>query len=174
MLSPVILGSITGPFGIRGWVRIMSRTRPAEQILEYRNLTIVESRNPEKLRQLEVVESRKDSTGIKARLAGYETRSDAESLTGLLIRVEESQLEPLPAGQYYWRDQIGVTVIDLAGNRLGNVSSFIETGANDVIVIDSRSGSQHGSERLVPWIPGVINKVDMERRIMTVDWFEDE
>jgi 16S rRNA processing protein RimM len=48
--------------------------------------------------------------------------------------------------------------------NIGKVTGLIETGANDVLVV---SGDK---ERLIPYIPQVINYIDLDRKIIKVDW----
>ena len=141
-----------------------------DQILEYDVLLVADNEKGAKTRCLEVVEARKDSNGIKLRFKGFHSRNDAESLTGLLVGIALEQLEPLPDGQYYWRDLIGMAVRDVKGFSLGTVDRLMETGANDVVVVDAGGGR----ERLIPWIEGVVIRVDLEEGEMEIDWFEDD
>jgi len=79
-------------------------------------------------------------------------------------KVQRDQL-PESKDEYYWADLIGLEVVTTKDVNLGLVDSLMETGANDVLVVKG------DSERLVPWIADeVIVKVDLESRIITVDW----
>jgi 16S rRNA processing protein RimM len=70
----------------------------------------------------------------------------------------------LPENEFYWDDLIGLNVIDVDHLGLGKVVGLIETGANDVLVV---SGDK---ERLIPYIPQVIKKVDIQNQLIEVDW----
>jgi len=95
---------------------------------------------------------------------GVEDRDAAALLTHSEIQVQRDQL-PDPDDGFYWADLIGLEVVTKESVRLGSVDSLMETGANDVLVVKG------DRERLVPWIEGeVIVKVDLENRIITVDW----
>ena len=63
----------------------------------------------------------------------------------------------------YKYELVGLQVIDDAGNVLGNVTEVLETGANAVYVVKNDE-----TEILLPAIPDVILKVDMESKIITV------
>jgi 16S rRNA processing protein RimM len=89
---------------------------------------------------------------------GCDDRSAAEELRGLEVRLALEGTQPLPAGTYYRWQILELQVIDQAGVPLGTVSEIIETGANDVYVI------QRTDQRdlLLPAIESVILKVDLE------------
>jgi 16S rRNA processing protein RimM len=74
-------------------------------------------------------------------------------------------LPPLEAGEYYWTDLEGLTVRNTAGQVLGSVERLLETGANDVLVLDG------GRDRLIPFVAGqVVLNVDLEAGEIEVDW----
>ena len=54
------------------------------------------------------------------------------------------------------------------GVVLGHVHRLLETGANDVLVVRGAD-----RERLVPYIPAVVRRVDKDARRMVVDWDPD-
>ena len=95
-----------------------------------------------------------------AQLKGVENRDQAATLMGCDIAVTRADLPALKAGEYYWTDLIGATVVDAKGVSLGLVDRLFETGANDVMVV--RGAGHPGSELLIPWVlPSVITQVDL-------------
>jgi len=81
----------------------------------------------------------------------------------LYVRADE--LPPLPEGEYYHHQLLGLRVFDLQGNLLGVLSEILETGANDVYVVRDEGGS----EILLPVIEGVILEVDLGARRLIVN-----
>ena len=71
---------------------------------------------------------------------------------------------PLEEDEYFVADMIGMKVITEDGIEFGTLSDVMETGANDVYVIDS---NEHG-EVLMPAIKECVLNVDMESGIITV------
>ena len=63
---------------------------------------------------------------------------------------------------------VGVGVVNVLGEELGVVTGLLETGANDVLQV--RNPKEGGAERLIPFIPEVILKVDLKAMRVTVDW----
>jgi len=95
---------------------------------------------------------------------GFENRDQAIESKGQILAVDRQQLPQLEENEYYWDDLIGLNVYDLQHNDLGKVIELIETGANDVLVV---SGEK---ERLIPYIPQVIVKIDLTEKRIDVDW----
>ena len=56
---------------------------------------------------------------------------------------------------------------------MGSVDHLLETGANDVLVVNQKSEQGEPVERLLPWTPAVVTRVDLEGGVITVDWKED-
>jgi len=142
-------------------VKVFSDTRPRDGILKYSPWQL-------KLRgEWQVVplaEGRPHGEGIVARLEGVEDRDRAGELIGAEIAVARSQLPPTKAGEYYWSDLVGLRVVTLDGSELGKIDHLLETGANDVLVV------QGDRERLLPYIGSVVRGVDLDAGVMRVDW----
>ncbi len=106
--------------------------------------------------------------GVIAHLSGIDTRTQAEALKRAQIWVSTRQLPPLPAGEYYWYQLIGLDVKTVSGQELGKIERLMETGVHDVLVV---KGGASDSEVLIPYLQGdVVKEVDLERKQMTVDW----
>jgi 16S rRNA processing protein RimM len=160
----IVLGRVVGLFGVKGWVKVYSYSRPRQAILEYGAWQI---RLTGDWRKYEVAEGRMQGDGVIARLEGIEDRDAAAALMGADIGINRTQLPALKRGEYYWADLEGLRVVCLDGTELGTVSHLLETGANDVLVV-------HGDrERLIPYIADVIREVDLANRIIRVDWDKD-
>ena len=89
---------------------------------------------------------------------------------GCQIAVDRASFETLQDGEFYWMDLIGLRVVNRQNVILGELTAMLETGANDVAVV---TGSD-SAERLLPWIPQVISKVDLQAGLITVNWDEND
>jgi 16S rRNA processing protein RimM len=159
------LGKITGLFGVRGWVKVFSHTRPKESILDYQPW-LVELNG--RWAPMELAEGREHGPGIVVRFKGVEDRSAAQTLLGSEIAVEISRLPKLKQGEYYWADLEGCEVTNLQDEPLGVVSHLIETGSNDVMVV-----KQDRRERLIPYTKHAVIEVDLKKKSIRVDWDRD-
>jgi len=164
--SPILIGRIVGHHGLKGWVKIESFTRPREQIREYQVIMVAMHGNWKPVR---IEECKTQGRNLLARLEGYESREEATPVIGADIAIDYDQLTELSEGEFYWIDLIGVPVVNLQGLEFGRINSIIETGANDVIVV------QYGhAEILIPWIPDVVRDVRLEEGLIVVDWQKDD
>ena len=163
----VVVGRIEGAYGVKGWVRVRSFTDPPSNLCDYGPWCLSRERGECQCKPLEM---RPHGKGYVARLDGVDDRDAAAALAGAEIRVPRDCLQPPAAGQYFWNDLLGLEVRNAAGDELGKVSSMLETGANDVMVIDGDDGRR----RLVPFVTGrVVREVDLEAGVIFVDWDAD-
>ena len=160
----VFIGRISGLFGVQGWVKVFSHTRPREAIIGYSPWLVKIGGD---WREVEVEDGRAQAKGIVAKLTGYDNRDQASGLIGAEIALKLSQLPPLKQGEYYWAQLVGLEVINLAGEKFGKVSHLFDTGANDVMVV------RNGNERWLPVTGKVIREVDFESGLIRVDWDAD-
>lgn len=166
-METVIIGKIAGVYGVKGWVRLRSWTQPAEQIFTYQPWLLVSDSGAEKHR-CKVLEYRSHSGQFVINLEGIADRDEAAKLNDYRIEVEKDRLPTLPDNEYYWTDLVGMQVVNLAGEDFGKVSNLLETGANDVLVING------DRQRLVPFVQGqIVTVVDQEAGKITVDWDAD-
>lgn len=165
--KPLQVGKINGAYGIKGWVKVYSYTDPKENILNYKPWYM--KQNGQWL-EVQVTKGREQGKTVVAHIEGCDDRNLAESYFGNEIAIDKSQLPTLDDGDYYWRDLVGLTVINLDDATLGRVKKMMETGANDVLVVKTADNE----ELLIPYVPSysVIN-VDLEAGVITVDWQAD-
>lgn len=97
-------------------------------------------------------------------LAGLESRDRAEVWTGAMLSIPRRALQPLPEGEFYWRDILGLRCRLRDGRDLGVVEEIWPTGSNDVLVI--RDGTR---TRLVPALRSVLVRVDSGAGELWVD-----
>ena len=161
--KPVIVGRISGLFGVRGWVKVHSFTDPREAILDYPDWLIESGDN---WQPMNVAEGKPHGKTIIARLEGIDDRDVAAGYVQASIGVERSDLPETADGEFYWSDLEGLTVRKADGTVLGTVAHLLETGANDVLVV-----READREVLVPFVLGqVVKDVDLANGLIDVDW----
>jgi 16S rRNA processing protein RimM len=161
----VVLGRVTGPFGVKGWVKLRSYTEPREGILGYREWHVLVPGAGS--RKLMPVEGRRHGNLVVARLEGVEDRDAAAALANAEISVARAELPPAGEGQYYLTDLEGLEVVTTQGQVLGRLDHFVETRANPVMVIVGER------ERWLPLVPGCLKQVDLAAGRAVVDWDPD-
>jgi len=162
----ILVGKISNPHGIKGWVKVISFTDPIENILSYKKWTISDNQT-KKTYCLE--DSRIQGNKIVIKLEGVNNRDDADLLKNLQIEVNRSDLPKLDENSYYWEDLVDFNVIDINGMHVGKVDSLFRTGSNDVLVIINKTKQR----LLVPFIMvEVIKYVDLDKELISIDWAE--
>lgn len=163
--APIELGRIVGTHGVRGWVKVYSDCRPREAIFKYKDFLGLSSQGN---RPLRLSASRVQGNGLVAKFVGVDDMDQARALNGLVLAV--ATLKPLQKGEFYWRDLIGLTVINRQEETLGRVKTLLETGANDVLVVVDDSDR----EILIPYVvPRYVEHIDLEQKQMRVDYSLD-
>ncbi|VAW74879.1 16S rRNA processing protein RimM [hydrothermal vent metagenome] len=166
----IVVGRLCGVFGVKGWLKVYSFTEQQLQILEYKPWYL---KRGDCLQQFDLIESRKHGKGIVVQLKGIHSRDIAAEWVNAEIMIDSEQLPKLPEGEFYWADLTGLKVLDLSGVLLGIVVDFMQTGANDVLVLKVPSSEQNegSQEVLIPYLMDqVIKKVDLEQQEIIVDW----
>lgn len=174
----IILGRISGVHGVQGWVKVYSWTDPMESIVDYSPWYIRPQAvapgadNTAAWQKIKVKAGRKQGKTVVAKLEHCNDRDQAQALIGYEIAIEPAQLDALEdENEFYWRDLIGLRVVNHQQEELGVVRNLMETGVNDVLVVYSE---QDRRERLIPWTPGhAVDSVDREAGVILVDWDAD-
>lgn len=164
----VVIGKISSPHGIKGWVTVISYTDPIENILSYKKWIIY---CEEQQTTFSLEETRIQGKKVIVKLEGINDRNSAETLKKKEIAVSRSYLPILEKNTFYWDDLLDLTVMDEKGKELGKVDSLFETGSNDVLVIIDENKERF----LVPFImEEVVKKVDLVKKFISIDWAEIE
>ena len=159
----ILLGHVSGLFGVKGWVKVFSYTRPRSKIVSYRSWYLGEAKDH--LFLLE--DGRAHKEGVVAKLEGVNDRDSAVSLIDSKIWVSEAELAPLEDNDYYWYQLIGLDVFDIHQKHLGTVNNLMETGANDVLIVRAKDKTEH----LIPYIKEqVVKSIDLVNKSLIVDW----
>ncbi|WP_448128135.1 ribosome maturation factor RimM [Salinicola sp. NYA28a] len=164
----VVLGRLTSPHGVKGWLKVYSYTSPAQGIFDY-PVWVLSMQGQRQSRRL--LDARPQGKSLVVRLEGIDTRELAEQWAGAEVSIEKTALPELDSGEYYWHQLEELEVKTCDGVKLGRVDHLFETGANDVLVVKPSEGSLDDRERLLPFLPDdVIVQVDLAGRFMIVDW----
>ncbi len=155
----LVIGQVIKPHGLRGEVVVDSHTDIPERF-NWLETVYVGRSNPIEV----VVEGvRYHKSRVLLKLAGYDSRKNAEILRSKWLLIPEDEAIPLEDGEYYLHQIIGVKVFSEDGTHLGQVADLLETKANNVFIIEGPLG-----ELLLPDIEDVVKEVDLEKGRMVV------
>ncbi|MEE9278789.1 MAG: ribosome maturation factor RimM [Myxococcota bacterium] len=96
--------------------------------------------------------------GARARLwlEGLADLERAAAWRGARVSLPEAALKPLPQGEFYWRQIIGLRARLADGRHVGRVEEIWPTPANDVLVV--REGDR---QYLIPAVPDLLLRIDL-------------
>jgi 16S rRNA processing protein RimM len=161
----VVMGKVLVPYGVNGWVKVYSFTEKLESFLTYKKLYL--SKDQKNWLEIKAKEIKVHGKTIIAKFSEIADRTQADNYRNYLIGVPKDCLPQLNEDEYYWNDLIGFEVLNLQNFSFGLVDTYIETGANDVIVVKG------DRERLIPYTSMTVLKVDTIKDKIIVDWDED-
>lgn len=156
----ISIGKIVNTQGNRGALRILPLTDYPERFLK---MTAVKVAINEQIKELNIEEAFYHKKFVIIKFKGVSDMNEALALKGGILVVERDELTPLPQGSYYIFDLIGLEVVDLLGDRLGVLTDVLQTGSNDVYVVETG-----GKLLLLPALKQVILNIDIEGNRMVV------
>ena len=160
----LLVGKINGFFGLQGWVKVFSYTSPRSNILNYSPWSI---KFEDIFEEIDVIKGREQSKTIVAHIKGIDNREDSQKFIGKDVYIDKDQLPELKEGKYYWHELIGFKVINKNQENLGVVDYFVETGANDVLVVRGKK------EHWIPYIEPFLISIDSQNKEILVEWDKD-
>ena len=155
------VGVITTTHGVRGEVKVVPTTDNAERFLELEYVLLDTGRE---LRRLDIKNVRFFKNLVILKFDGIDNINDIEKYKGKDLWIPREEAQELGEDEYYIADLQGLNVVLEDGTGFGTLRDVMETGANDVYIIDS---NEHG-EVLLPAIKECILDVDLEKNTMTV------
>lgn len=164
-MSDIHVGKISGVFGVKGWIKVFSYTEQRENILDYSPWLLKKAGES---KTLKVMDGNLQGKVVVAQLESVNDRDQAADLMGWDIFIRPEQLPKPASNEYYWSDLVGLKVTNTEGVDFGLVSGLMETGANDVVIVEG------DRERCIPFLQGqfIIN-IDLNTKQMLVDWDAD-
>ncbi len=167
----IVLGRITAPFGVRGWVKIQIYGDAPQALAKMPRwwLGAEEQAADAAWQAWQLAECKPHGKGLVARFEDIEDCNAAEKLVGRHIGAPREALPITAEDEYYWTDLVGLEVVNLAGERLGRVAELVRAGAHEVIDVRDECGNQ----RLLPFVAAVVKEVDLAGSRIQVDWGRD-
>ncbi|NLO73647.1 MAG: 16S rRNA processing protein RimM [candidate division WS1 bacterium] len=159
----VLVGVVAGAHGVHGEVRINPETDFPECFATLEQVCLVPSKAEGRMVRVSGARQHTAKGQVLLRIEGVDRREQAQALRGAELLLRRSDLVPLPKGQYYEFEILGLEVVTEEGRGLGPITGIIRTGANDVY--ETR-------EALIPAVSQVIRLVDLNGKRMVVRWME--
>ena len=161
METKLQVGVISSTHGVRGEVKVFPTTDDVKRFKRLKEV-ILDTGREELTLEIEGVKFFKQFVILKFK--GYDNINDIEKYKGKSLLVTRANAVRLRKDEYFIADLQGLTVIDEEDKEIGVLRDVMETGANDVYIIDMTDGR----EVLVPAIKECILQVDVEAGKMQI------
>lgn len=155
------VGVITQTHGVRGEVKVFPTT---DDVNRFKKLKQVILDTGKETMPLEIQSVKFFKQFVILKFKGIDNINDIEKYKRCSLYVTREHAVPLEEDEYFIADMIGMEVCTEDGNIFGTLKDVIETGANDVYVIEN---AEHGKV-LVPAIKECIRSVDIEKGQMMI------
>lgn len=160
------VGRIVNTHGVKGEIKVIPTTEDPKRFKKLKSI-FVEGRKGMITYEIEGVRYHKDFVLLK--LKGINDMDAAELLKGSILKIDRKDSLPLKKDEYYISDLFGLEVYTEEERYLGTLVDIIETGSNDVYVVNKEDREK---DLLLPAIKQVIKGVDIENKKMTVHLLE--
>lgn len=161
MISELQVGVITQTHGIRGEVKVFPTTDDVNRFKKLKEV-ILETEKERQTVEIEGVKFFKQFVILKFR--NFDSINDMEKYKRARLLVPREKAVKLKKDEYFVADLIGMRVITEDGTPFGTLKNVLETGANDVYVVEMADGK----EALLPAIRECVLKIDMDEAEITV------
>ncbi|RYE78206.1 MAG: ribosome maturation factor RimM [Oxalobacteraceae bacterium] len=167
----VLVGYVSGAYGIHGWVRIKPYSSDGDALLAAKIWWL----DKPDMHDVEMMQSKMHNDEVVARLMGVAGRDAAEALRGAAVHVRRSHFPALDNDEFYWVDLIGLAVVNERGESLGVVNDLMDNGAHPILRVEQpvAEGQKPAPELLIPFVDQFVKTVDQAARLITVDWEAD-
>lgn len=159
------VGVISSTHGVRGEVKVFPTT---DDVTRFRQLKKVYLDTGREMLPLEIQNVKFFKQFAILKFKGVDNINDIEKYRGKSLMIDREDAVDLEEDEYFIADMIGMKVCTEDGSEFGTLKDVMETGANDVYIIDSL---EHG-EVLIPAIRECILDVDMDEERMTIHLME--
>ena len=113
--EPLMLGRVSGVFGVDGWVKLFSYTEPREAILQYQDCLLQQEGA---WNEVHWRAGRRQGKTVVASIGGIDDRDAAEALVGANIGIWRKDLPETTASEFYWADLEGLSVVNAEGRSI--------------------------------------------------------
>lgn len=152
-----MVGEVLRPHGLNGEMKVYPITDDPHRFRQLREVFLIKDESEQAFQVQDV----RVQEFVFLTLKGINNRDEAEKYRGWQVRINRSDVPPLEDGWYYFELE-GMQVYE-GVTFLGTLTQVIETGANDVYVVDGPRG-----QICVPALKSVVQKVDVPGRRMDV------
>ncbi|WMT27825.1 ribosome maturation factor RimM [Bacillus aerius] len=162
------VGKIVNTHGVRGEVRVVSKTDFPEERYKKGSVLYIFKQNQKEPLKVTVTSHRQHKQFDLLTFEEVGSLNEAEQLKESILKVEKEHLGSLDEGEFYFHEIIGCEVYDEEDKLIGQIKEVLTPGANDVWVV----GRKGKKDALIPYIPSVVKTVDISSKKVHIEVME--
>lgn len=166
----IAVGIIGKTHGLDGELKLHSFTNVPE-IIESLKEVVLFNESTKIFLIAKIIEIRFGNDAFLIKIQGIENVENAKKLSGSKVYIDKSQLPPISKDEYYFYEIVDSQILDENGNNLGKVDEILQTGSNDVLVINKNTEN----EILIPIIKDYVLSIDKANKKIVVripEWLD--
>lgn len=173
----VEVGRILDAWGVKGWFKIQPYSASPEALFSCKRWFLLPPERPVKTSfaaptGLTIKQVRDHADTVVASAQEVPDRNVAEQLKGARIFISRASFPVPEEDEFYWVDLLGLAVINREGLTLGTVKDLLATGPQTTLVL-SYEFEGKSQERMIPFVKAFVDSVDLQGKLITVDWQPD-
>lgn len=156
-LEFITIGRISAPWGVKGKLKVKIETDFPQRFASGAKVYIDQQ-------PVTIDSAEWHGNKLVIKLNTIDSIAEAQNLRGKTLEIPYSQVQPLPEGQYYHFQMIGLEVWTTRGELLGTISEIINTESTDIYAVRNAKG-----EILIPATEDIVKSVDLDSRHMVIE-----
>lgn len=161
----VTMGYIKAAVGLKGWVKVGVDTESVDSLLKYPTWRLKKETH---VQTLTLDNGKVSGHELQVKFQEVNDRNAADLLRGYIVEINRADFVPTDGHEFYWCDLVNLSVFNRDNICLGQVTTLMETGAHDVLVVDGDYG-----RKLIPFVGKFIDHVQLNKHRIDVDWGVD-
>jgi 16S rRNA processing protein RimM len=170
------VGKVADAWGVQGFIKVFPYSNDPQALLASRRWYVAPADTPPKSFTaqglIRLKEVKRHGSFIVAKIHGVDDRDIAASYKGARLFLPRTSFPTPNADEYYWVDLVGLSVVNLQDEVLGQVTDLMANGPQSVLVIQDHTGTPP-VERLIPFVAVFVLDVNLTDKVIRVDWQAD-
>ncbi|MGC8765851.1 MAG: ribosome maturation factor RimM [Brevinematia bacterium] len=163
-MNPLCIGKIIKPYGLKGFLKVIFYIDDKKELGAFKSFFIKDKNEATGYRKVKFVSISGEYKFFNVKIEGCNDRTQADTLRGLEIFVDESELPELNKGLFYQKDLIGIDVL-YNGSVFGKVANIIEVANRLILIVMMKNGK----ELAVPFSNQYVSDISLkEKRLIAV------
>ena len=155
-MTTLLIGQVLKPQGIRGEIKVKPFTDSPEEFQKLSRIFLDGA-------EYKILSVRCAGGAAYLGLRGIPDRNAAELLRGKEITIPRDEAPAPEEGRYYIADLLGSKLVSESGEELGTLTD-IRGAATDIYTV-----TKDGKDILFPAVKGVIEKIDVENKMIVIN-----